>query len=163
MILFCAVLCCFWLENLDNDVYAERGVCGFHDIFKNREKQGHYHNLIQEMRLGDREYHFRYFFINCSLSAIVAIFICVDFSHLVFHTLYFRYMYMSPESFDHLLSSPIISKVSTNYHETISAGAHLAITVRFLAFGESQQSLSLSYIMGKTTVSYIVRETCDAI
>ena len=36
------------------------------DIFKNREQQGCYNNLIQEMRLGDREYHFRfvYFFIE---------------------------------------------------------------------------------------------------
>ena len=99
------------------------------------------------------------------MSAIVAIFICVDFFHLVFHNLCFRYMHISPERFDHLLSlvSPIISKASTNYREPISAGACLAITVRFLASDESQQSLSLSYRMGKSTVSYIIRETCDAI
>ena len=39
----------------------------------------------------------------------------------------------------------------------------LTKTLRFLASGESQQSLSFSYRIGKSTVSQIVRERCDAI
>ena len=72
---------------------------------------------------------------------------------------------MSPDRFDHLLSlvSPIISKQSTNFREPISAGERLAITLRFLASGESQQSLSLAYRMGKATVSNVITETCDAL
>ena len=30
------------------------------NIFKRRIKQGEYHNLVQELRLGDREFYFRY-------------------------------------------------------------------------------------------------------
>ena len=33
----CFVQCCFWLEYLDNDVYPERGTCGF-VIFSKIEK-----------------------------------------------------------------------------------------------------------------------------
>ena len=39
----------------------------------------------------------------------------------------------------------------------------MSLTLQFLATGESQQSLSFSYRIGKATVSKIVRETCDAI
>ena len=72
---------------------------------------------------------------------------------------------MSPAHFDHLLSlvSPLISKRVTNFQQPISAGERLAVTLRFFASGESQQSLSFAYRMGKSTVSNILKETCDAI
>ena len=72
---------------------------------------------------------------------------------------------MSPDRFDHLLGlvEPLITKQTTNFHQPISAGERLSLTLRFLATGESQQSLSFSYRMGKSTVLNIVRETCDAI
>ena len=100
------------------------------DIFKGREKQGVYNNLVQEMHLGDRES-------------------------------YFRYMRMSPDRFQHLLSliEPLVTKETTNFREPISAGERLSITLRFLATGESQQWLSFAYRIGKATVSKIVRET----
>ena len=104
------------------------------DLFKERKTQGAYNNLVREMRLGDREF-------------------------------YFKYMCMSPERFDHILSliEPIVTKESTNFREPISAGERISITLRFLATGETQQSLSLSYRIGKATVSKVVRETSDAI
>ena len=37
------------------------------------------------------------------------------------------------------------------------------LPVRFLAKGISQQSLSFAFRIGKTTVSDILRETCEAI
>ena len=72
---------------------------------------------------------------------------------------------MSPESFDHLLSlvSPLISKQSTKLREPISSAERLALTLRFLASGNSQQTMSFSYRIGRTTVSRIIKETCLAI
>ena len=72
---------------------------------------------------------------------------------------------MSPERFDHLLSlvSPLITKQNTNLRKAIPAGERLALTLRFLAAGESQIGLTFSFRMGKAAVSKIIRETCDAI
>ena len=72
---------------------------------------------------------------------------------------------MSPERFDHLLGlvENSITKEDTNFRKAISAGGRLAATLRFLASGESQQSLSFVYLIGKSTLSRIIRETCDAI
>ena len=69
---------------------------------------------------------------------------------------------MSPESFDHLLPlvSPLISKQSTKLREPISSAERLALTLRFPASGNSQQTMSFSYRIGKTTVSSIIKETC---
>ena len=39
----------------------------------------------------------------------------------------------------------------------------LALTIRFLATGESQISLSFSFGIGKSTVSTIITENCDAL
>ena len=72
---------------------------------------------------------------------------------------------MSPESFDVLLRhvEPHISKENTRFRESVPASTRLAVTLRYLASGESQQSLSWSFRLGRTTVSKIVRETCEAI
>ena len=72
---------------------------------------------------------------------------------------------MSPERFDHLLSivGPHITREDTNFRKSIAANERLAITLRFLASLESQQSLSYSYRVGRSTISNIVRETCKVI
>ena len=72
---------------------------------------------------------------------------------------------MSPEQYDNLLRlvSPLITKQDTNLHEAIPAGERLAVTLRFLVSGESQQSLSFAYRIRKSALSRILRETCDAI
>lgn len=72
---------------------------------------------------------------------------------------------MSPERFDHLLGlvSPLITKKDTNFREAISPAERLALTLRFLATGESQISLTFLFRMGKATVSKIISETCDAL
>ena len=72
---------------------------------------------------------------------------------------------MSPERFDHLLSivGPHITREDTNFRKSIAANERLAITLRFLASMESQQSLSYSYRVGRSTISNIVRETCKVI
>ena len=72
---------------------------------------------------------------------------------------------MSPERFDVLLGivEPLITKEITDFRDPISPAERLSLTLWFLATGESQQSLSFSYRIGKAAVSKIVRETCDAI
>ena len=61
------------------------------------------------------------------------------------------------------LVSPLISRQTTKLREPISAAERLAITLRFLASGNSQQSMSFSYRVGRQTVSSIIKETCHAI
>ena len=66
---------------------------------------------------------------------------------------------MSPKRFDHLLElvKPITEKKDTNLRKSMSVEERLAIT---LATGDSQQSLSFSYRLGKATMSKIISETC---
>ena len=72
---------------------------------------------------------------------------------------------MSPERFDHLLGlvENSITKVDINFRKAISAEERLAVTLRLLASGESQQSLSFGYLIEKSTLSRVIRQTCDAI
>ena len=62
-----------------------------------------------------------------------------------------------------VLMEPLVIKEDTNYRKSISPAEHLALTIRFLATGESQISLSFSFRRGKSTVSKITAENCDAL
>ena len=103
------------------------------NIFLQRETRGTFRTLFQEL-LQDKE-------------------------------LFFRYHRMTPSRFEHLLSlvEDKITKEKTNFRDPICAEERLSITLRFLATGESQQSLSFSYRVGRNTVSKIVSETCEAL
>ena len=103
------------------------------DIYLNRPTLGAYGTLFKELH-ADREY-------------------------------FFRYIRMSPDRFQHLLSlvAEDIIKDTTNCRVPVSPEERLALTLRFLASGESQQSLCYSFRLGKSTVSKIVAETCSAI
>ena len=72
---------------------------------------------------------------------------------------------MSPERFDALLTMVKlwIKEKDTSFRQAIPADERLALTLCFLASGDSQQSLSFSYRIGKATVSKIVSETCEVI
>ena len=72
---------------------------------------------------------------------------------------------MSPERFKHLLSlvRPMIEKEDTNMRKAIPAAERLALTLCFLATGDSQQSLSFSFRIRRSTISKIISETCDAV
>ena len=103
------------------------------EIFKKREEVKTFEHLYSDLRK-DREY-------------------------------FFRYLRMSPDRFDHLLSlvKDRIEKRNTRLRKAIPPEARLAITLRFLASGETQQSLSYSFRVGRQTLSKIVSETCEAI
>ncbi|XP_060771613.1 uncharacterized protein LOC132882527 [Neoarius graeffei] len=72
---------------------------------------------------------------------------------------------MSVEDFTYLLErvTPHIVKKDTHLRKAISPRERLSITLRFLATGETFNSLSFQYRIGSTTVSKIVMETCTAI
>ena len=76
--------------------------------------------------------------------------------------MYFRYARMTPyrKEFLFSLSAPLITKLSTNYKEPISPEQRLSLTLRHLATGESQISLSLQYRIGRQTISKIIPKTC---
>ena len=72
---------------------------------------------------------------------------------------------MSPQCLEHLLKmvGPVIQKEDTTFRKSISAEQRLVITLRFLATGVAQQSLSFKYRVGKSTVCNIISETSKAI
>ena len=74
-------------------------------------------------------------------------------------------MRMTPNRFEHLLQlvTPRIEKRTTKFREPISAAQRFALTLQYLATGESQQLLSLSYHIGKAAVSKIVSKTALAL
>lgn len=106
------------------------------DIFINRRLSGEYHRLLQELRLKDPQSHW-------------------------------RYLRMSKEKFDVLASLVrcYLSKRSYNsfVRAEISVEERLAITLRYLATENSQISLSFSFRVAKSTVSRIIKETCEAL
>lgn len=72
---------------------------------------------------------------------------------------------MAPEDFDHLLSLTIekIRKSSTNFRDSIPAYDKLAVTLRFLATGDSYESLMYFSKMSKSTICNAISEVCAAI
>ena len=114
---------------------------------------------------------------NTSIGTVILIisFICFyelsllsKFQHCL-NSLYsncLRFIRMSPERLEHLvrLVGPYITKKDCRSRETISVNERLILTLRYLASGDSQQSpQSFSFRVGCSTVSNIIRETCDEI
>ena len=76
-----------------------------------------------------------------------------------------RYTRMSPERFQHLLTlvEPVIAKKPCRSQKPIPAAERLMVTLRYLATGDSQQSQSFTFRIGRATISHILRETLQAI
>lgn len=72
---------------------------------------------------------------------------------------------MFSDQFDHLLAlvEALIIKKKKNFRDPILAPERLSLRLHYLASGESLQPLFFSYRMGKTTVSMVICETCNAI
>ena len=69
---------------------------------------------------------------------------------------------MSPERYFHLLElvKPRIEKKDTRFRKAISADERLTLTLRYLASGAMQESLSFSYRISRASVCGIVYEVC---
>ena len=67
---------------------------------------------------------------------------------------------MLPERFEPLLqlTGQKLSKRDTHFRKSITAAECLAHTLRFLASGDSQKSLSFAFRIGTTTVRNIIKE-----
>lgn len=72
---------------------------------------------------------------------------------------------MSMEDFESLesLVGPQIVKMDTFMREAITVRERLAITLRFLATGDSYTSLQYLFRVSKSAISLIIPEVCDAI
>lgn len=72
---------------------------------------------------------------------------------------------MNVQEFEHLLElvSPHINRTHTHLRRAITARERLSVMLRFLATGESFASLSFQYKIGRSTVSGIIQETCEAL
>nr|CAI5839359.1 unnamed protein product [Callosobruchus analis] len=80
-------------------------------------------------------------------------------------TLFQNFTRMSHTDFENLLElvTPHIQRQDTNYHDSISPRMRLAITLRFLATGDSYKSLMYLFQVSYSTISLIVPEVCEAI
>ena len=76
-----------------------------------------------------------------------------------------NYMRMTPEFFEMIKTrlEPHLARQATNYTAPISVGEKLALTIRYLATGESYTSLSCQFRVGRSTISKFIPEVCRAI
>ncbi|KAL7726219.1 hypothetical protein ACLKA6_001624 [Drosophila palustris] len=72
---------------------------------------------------------------------------------------------INPDDFDFILERvrPLIEKADTKLRRAISAAERLAVTLRYLATGDSMQSLSFLFKISVPSISMMVHEGCDAI
>ena len=79
--------------------------------------------------------------------------------------LYKNFTRMSPSEFEFLinLSGEKISKKDTAFRKAISIQERLALTLRFLASGDSYVSLQYLFKISKQAIGCIVPEVCEAL
>lgn len=78
---------------------------------------------------------------------------------------YRNFVRMDSQQYEYLLAlvTPHIKKEDTVMRESISAGERLMLTLRFLATGESFQSLTYLFRMPLSTISTVIPNVLDAI
>lgn len=72
---------------------------------------------------------------------------------------------MSFSDFEYLLNeiAPLITKKNTSFREAIPAKYRLALTLRFLASGDSYKSLHFLFKVSTQVISTIIPEVCIAL
>ncbi|XDV44729.1 hypothetical protein PO909_012969 [Leuciscus waleckii] len=72
---------------------------------------------------------------------------------------------MSVGQFEELLQTvaPHLTKQTTNFREPIDPEQCLAVCLRFLSIGDSFTTIAASFRLGISTVSIIVKQTCDVL
>ena len=71
-----------------------------------------------------------------------------------------NFMRMTPEVFEMIKTrlEPRLARQATNYRAPISVGEKLALTIRYMATGESYISLSCQFRVGRSTISKFLSE-----
>ena len=69
---------------------------------------------------------------------------------------------MSPKSFKYLLNvvGPVIVKKDTRFCKAIPPAKRLSLTLHYLEYDGSQQSLSFAYRIAKSAISNVINEIC---
>lgn len=117
----------------EDECRAKRGKT--RNWIKRRSEKGFFQNIVQELRIEDIQG-------------------------------YREMMRMAHEQFIEILTAiePFITKRQViGGHKVISPAERLTLTLRFLATGETFRSLSFQFRISRSTISYIVREVCQAI
>ena len=75
-----------------------------------------------------------------------------------------NFMRMTPEFFEMIKTrlEPRLARQATNYRAPISVREKLALTIRYLATGESYTSLFCQFRVGRSTISKFLPEVCRA-
>ena len=75
-----------------------------------------------------------------------------------------NFMRMIPEFFEIIKTrlEPSLARKATNYRAPISVGGKVALTIRYLATGESYTSLSCQFRVGRSTISKFLPEVYRA-
>nr|XP_034194792.1 uncharacterized protein LOC117611013 [Osmia lignaria] len=78
---------------------------------------------------------------------------------------FIKYFRMDSRTFEMVLAkiSKKISKKNTTFRKAISPRQKLMVCLRFLATGDSYQTIAFSYRLGHSTVQSICLEVCNAI
>jgi hypothetical protein len=76
-----------------------------------------------------------------------------------------NFLRVEPELFHELLEriSPRIQREDTFMRKSLKPGLRLAITLRYLATGDSYKSLEYGFRVANNSISRIIPETCEAI
>ena len=76
-----------------------------------------------------------------------------------------NFMKMEPQAFHKILTriAPRISKRDTNYRKALTSGLKLAITLRFLATGNSYKSLQCGFRVAHNSICEFILAVCQAI
>lgn len=79
--------------------------------------------------------------------------------------LYRNFLRMDRKMFNKIVEcvTPRIEKKTTNFRKPIDPGTRVAITLRYLATGDSYKSLQYSFRVANNTICNIVPDTCHAI
>ena len=112
----------------------KRRRCWVHPYLQRREEKGYYNNLMKELAAENPQ-------------------------------LYRNFTRIPEELFDEIVErvTPHIKKKLTFWRRPIEPGLRVAITLRYLATGESYKSLSYQFRVAHNTICHIVPETCRAI
>lgn len=102
-------------------------------LFQERKRKGEFYLLVQDLRLYDEEYFFKYFRMSV-----------MQYEELL------------------SMVAPIIQK-SSQKRECIGPNERLSLTMRYLTTGDAQTTIAMNYRISPTSVGRIIFETCEAL